>query len=149
MATSGGISEGAENDVVKAGLSAAAVRFAKVAMQPGMPQAAGTWAGLPFVGLPGNRRRREGRLLELLHHAAEHGWSTASACRLLGLDPDRAADWRVRRALDRLADLPPGNGAVHGLLEAERAAIVERFTGWGEIDGSSRSPPCSGSAGAP
>lgn len=54
VVTSGGISEGAENDVVKAGLSAAAVRFAKVAMQPGMPQAAGTWAGLPFVGLPGN-----------------------------------------------------------------------------------------------
>ena len=54
VVTSGGISEGAENDVVKAGAAGAAVRFAKVAMQPGMPQAAGTWAGVPFVGLPGN-----------------------------------------------------------------------------------------------
>ncbi len=66
-------------------------------------------------------------LLQLVDHAGEHGWSTARACRLLGLDPDRAADWRARRALDRLADLPPGGGAVHGLLETERAAIVELF----------------------
>lgn len=54
LVTSGGISEGAENDVVKAGAARGEVRFAKVAMQPGMPQAAGTWAGVPFVGLPGN-----------------------------------------------------------------------------------------------
>lgn len=54
VVTSGGISEGAENDVVKAGAARGDVRFAKVAMQPGMPQAAGTWAGVPFVGLPGN-----------------------------------------------------------------------------------------------
>jgi putative transposase len=85
-------------------------------------------------------------LLDLLDHAAEHGgWSQARACRLLGLDPDRAADWRARRALDRLADLPPGGGAVHGLLEAERAAIVELFTGWGEIDRSHRKLAARGS----
>lgn len=52
--TSGGISAGAENDVVKAALSGGEVRFASVAMQPGAPQAAGTLDGIPFVGLPGN-----------------------------------------------------------------------------------------------
>ena len=85
-------------------------------------------------------------LLDLLDHAAEHGgWSTARACRLLGLDPDRAVDWRARRSLERLADLPPGGGAVHGLLEVERTAIVDLFTGWGEIDRSHRKLAARGS----
>ena len=84
-------------------------------------------------------------LLALLDQAADHGWSTARGCRLLGLDADRAADWRDRRALDRLADLPPGGGAVHGLLDSERAAIVELFSGWGEIDRSHRKLAARGS----
>lgn len=52
--TSGGISAGEENDVVKAALTGGPVRFVNVAMQPGSPQAAGTVDGVPFVGLPGN-----------------------------------------------------------------------------------------------
>lgn len=52
--TSGGISAGEENDVVKAALSDGPVRFVNVAMQPGSPQAAGTLDGVAFVGLPGN-----------------------------------------------------------------------------------------------
>lgn len=52
--TSGGISAGAENDVVKAALTGGPVQFVNVAMQPGSPQAAGTVNGVPFVGLPGN-----------------------------------------------------------------------------------------------
>lgn len=52
--TTGGVSAGEENDVVKAALSGGAVRFANVAMQPGSPQAAGRLDGVPFVGLPGN-----------------------------------------------------------------------------------------------
>lgn len=52
--TSGGISAGEENDVVKAALTGGPVQFVNVAMQPGSPQAAGTVAGVPFVGLPGN-----------------------------------------------------------------------------------------------
>lgn len=52
--TSGGISAGEENDVVKAALTGGPVRFVNVAMQPGSPQAAGTVDGVPFIGLPGN-----------------------------------------------------------------------------------------------
>lgn len=58
--TSGGVSAGAY-EVVKDALSAAgpggagpAVEFVKVAMQPGMPQGAGRFAGVPLVTLPGN-----------------------------------------------------------------------------------------------
>ena len=54
VVTSGGISAGEENDVVKAALSGGSVRFTNVAMQPGAPQAAGVLDGVPFIGLPGN-----------------------------------------------------------------------------------------------
>ena len=64
-------------------------------------------------------------LLGLIDHAQEQGWSRTRACRLLGLDPDRAAGWQTRRVADRLADLPAGGGAVHGLLEPERTAIAQ------------------------
>jgi transposase InsO family protein len=84
-------------------------------------------------------------LLDLLEHATRGGWSSRRACRLLCLDPDRAADWRARRALKRLADLPSGGGAVHGLLPAERAAILELFDGWAEVDRSHRKLAARGS----
>ena len=58
--TSGGVSAGAY-EVVKDALSApgpgdtgAVVDFVKVAMQPGMPQGAGSFAGVPLITLPGN-----------------------------------------------------------------------------------------------
>lgn len=51
--TSGGVSAGAY-EVVKDALADSAVEFVKVAMQPGMPQGAGTVAGTPIVTLPGN-----------------------------------------------------------------------------------------------
>jgi molybdopterin molybdotransferase len=50
--TTGGVSAGAY-EVVKDALSGS-VDFAKVAMQPGMPQGAGTVNGTPIVTLPGN-----------------------------------------------------------------------------------------------
>jgi molybdopterin molybdotransferase len=52
LITSGGVSAGAY-EVVKDAL-AGHVEFVKVAMQPGMPQGAGTFAGLPVVTMPGN-----------------------------------------------------------------------------------------------
>ena len=57
LITSGGVSMGAEHDVVKAALQTlGTVRFRKVAMQPGMPQGFGTLgsAGTPIFTLPGN-----------------------------------------------------------------------------------------------
>lgn len=55
VVTTGGVSAGAENDVVRAAFeSRGTLRFAEVAMRPGSPQAAGSIGGLPILGLPGN-----------------------------------------------------------------------------------------------
>jgi molybdopterin molybdotransferase len=56
LVTSGGVSMGAEHDVVKAALSKlGTVGFRQVAMQPGMPQGFGVvGAGTPIFTLPGN-----------------------------------------------------------------------------------------------
>lgn len=51
--TSGGVSAGAY-EVVKDALTHNGVEFAKVAMQPGMPQGAGSFEGTPIITLPGN-----------------------------------------------------------------------------------------------
>jgi molybdopterin molybdotransferase len=56
LVTSGGVSMGAEHDVVKAALSKlGTVAFRQVAMQPGMPQGFGVVGGAtPIFTLPGN-----------------------------------------------------------------------------------------------
>jgi putative transposase len=77
-------------------------------------------------------------LLDLVAHAVEHGWSARRACALLGLDHARYHHWVARRAADRLDDRPPGGHPVHGLLDRERAAIVELFDTWGSVDRSHR-----------
>jgi molybdopterin molybdotransferase len=51
--TSGGISAGAY-EVVKEALAPHGIEFTQVAMQPGRPQGAGVFDGLPVVALPGN-----------------------------------------------------------------------------------------------
>jgi molybdopterin molybdotransferase len=51
--TSGGVSAGAY-EVVKDAFTGQGVEFAKVAMQPGLPQGAGRYRGVPVVTLPGN-----------------------------------------------------------------------------------------------
>ena len=51
--TSGGVSAGAF-EVVKDALVDEDVEFVKVAMQPGMPQGAGRFRGIPIITLPGN-----------------------------------------------------------------------------------------------
>jgi molybdopterin molybdotransferase len=53
IVTSGGVSAGAY-EVVKDALTGRGIEFVKVAMQPGMPQGAGTFEGVPVVTLPGN-----------------------------------------------------------------------------------------------
>ncbi len=84
-------------------------------------------------------------LLALVESASMRGWSTRRSCSLLGVEPERVADWRTRADADRLLDLPPGGGAVHGLLESERAAIVELFEAWAGIDRSHRKLAARGS----
>lgn len=51
---SGGVSAGERDPVKRAFVDGGDVAFANVAMQPGRPQAFGTWKGKPFFGLPGN-----------------------------------------------------------------------------------------------
>ena len=53
VVTTGGVSAGAY-EVVKDALTGQGVEFAKVAMQPGGPQGAGRFAGVPVVTFPGN-----------------------------------------------------------------------------------------------
>jgi molybdopterin molybdotransferase len=56
LITTGGVSMGGEHDVVKAALGGFAVKFRKVALQPGMPQGFGLigLGGTPVFTLPGN-----------------------------------------------------------------------------------------------
>lgn len=78
-------------------------------------------------------------LLELVEFAvARGGWSARRACHQLGLDHARYHHWVGRRDAGRLDDLPPGGNPLHGILERERAAVVELFETWGEIDRSHR-----------
>lgn len=51
--STGGISAGAF-EVVKQALSGLEVEFVSVALQPGGPQALGTYKSVPFIGFPGN-----------------------------------------------------------------------------------------------
>jgi hypothetical protein len=77
-------------------------------------------------------------LLALVDHARDAGWSAPQACRVLDVDPERVRRWRNRRRDGAgLADRPPG-GAVHGILPAERDAIVALAEAWGQTDHSHR-----------
>ena len=80
-------------------------------------------------------------LLDLLDHAAARGWSRRRGCGLLDLDENRAARWAHRRAADPgggLDDAAPGGHLLHGLLDAEREAVLVLFESWGEVDRSHR-----------
>jgi putative transposase len=77
-------------------------------------------------------------LLALLEDAVDQGWTVRAACAALELGRRRAWRWLDRRAADQLADLPPGGGAVHGLLDEEVAEIIALFHQWGEVDRSHR-----------
>ncbi len=51
---SGGVSAGERDPVKRAFEKQKDIEFANVAMQPGRPQAHGSYGGKPFIGLPGN-----------------------------------------------------------------------------------------------
>ena len=76
-------------------------------------------------------------LLDLIDAARSAGWSTHRAALTLGLDLDRVRRWTDRRTTGDLDDHRPG-GAAHGILPAERAAILTLAEAWGEIDRSHR-----------
>ena len=84
-------------------------------------------------------------LLDLIEHAREHGWSRRRACALLGLDPERAGAWAARIAAGRDLEDVPGGLALHGLLPAEHAAVVDLFETWGQVDRSHRKLAARGS----
>ncbi len=77
-------------------------------------------------------------LLGLIVSAEAAGWSTRRAAVLLGVDLDRVARWRARQRVDRLEDARPGGVVLHGLLDWEKAAILDLFEAWGSIDRSHR-----------
>jgi transposase len=77
-------------------------------------------------------------LLDLVDHAVDAGWSSRRAAARLGVDDSRLARWQHRRDRGELTDRAPGGAPLHGLLAAERAAILELFQTWGEIDRSHR-----------
>jgi len=77
-------------------------------------------------------------LLDLVDHAVDAGWSSRRAAARLGVDDSRLARWQHRRECGELTDRTPGGAPLHGLLAAERAAILTLFTAWGEIDRSHR-----------
>ena len=119
LITSGGVSAGAYEVVKDAFRGLGTVEFAKVAMQPGGPQGAGTVDGVPVVTLPGN---------------------PVSVVRLLrGVRPARAAP-RARprlprpaaraRPADRRRCAPPPGGAS-SCAAATTAATVSQVGGPG------------------
>jgi putative transposase len=77
-------------------------------------------------------------LLDLVEQAVEHGWSPRRAAVRLGVDDSRLDRWCARRAAGELVDRPPGGAPVHGLLPAERTAILALYDAWGDIDRSHR-----------
>jgi putative transposase len=77
-------------------------------------------------------------LLDLVDRAMKDGWDHRRCCQVLDLKESRAWRWRVRKGNDWLVDHGSGGGAVHGLLPAEREAIVALFEAWCEVDRSHR-----------
>ena len=79
-------------------------------------------------------------LLELVDHAIDAGWSSKRACSVLQVNDRRVSRWRARRdAGSPLSDATPGpTVALHGLLDEERAAILDLFDQWGQVDRSHR-----------
>jgi putative transposase len=77
-------------------------------------------------------------LLDLVDHAVDAGWSSRQAAARLGVDDSRLARWQHRRDRGELTDRAPGGAPLHGLLAAERAAILTLFQTWGEIERSHR-----------
>jgi putative transposase len=77
-------------------------------------------------------------LLGLLDHAVGRGWDEQTAADLLGVDARRVRRWRARAVAGRLHDERPGGTPGHAILPAERAAILDLYEAWKDIDRSHR-----------
>jgi len=77
-------------------------------------------------------------LLDLLDHATARGWDESAAADLLGIEVRRARRWRARSRSGRLADRSPGGTPGHAILPGERAAILDLYEAWKDIDRSHR-----------
>jgi hypothetical protein len=78
------------------------------------------------------------KLLAIVDHAVEAGWTRSRICAVLELDRSRWWRWRARAGQGRLDDRPPGGHPVHGLLDWEVAEILALAEEWGPIDRSHR-----------
>jgi len=76
-------------------------------------------------------------LLDLADHAIAMGWSARKAAGRLGLDPTRLRRWQKHQEHNSLSNQRPG-APLHGLLDAERAAILALYDEWGQVDRSYR-----------
>jgi putative transposase len=78
-------------------------------------------------------------LLDIIDTAVAGGWTAAKACRVLGLDRQRAWRWQTRRQAGLpLDDAPSGGNPIHGLLEWEQTEILALFDEWADTDRSHR-----------
>ena len=79
-------------------------------------------------------------LINLVEHAAEHGWSVRRSCAVLDVSDERLRRWHARREAGvPLEDARPGPAEpLHALLPAEREAIVQVYEQWHAIDRSHR-----------
>lgn len=78
------------------------------------------------------------QLIGLVDDAVADGWPASRACSILGLDRRRLWAWQHRQLEGRLDDAASGGRPIHGLLDSERALIIELFEEWGDVDRSHR-----------
>ncbi len=116
LVTSGGVSMGGEHDVVKAALQRlGAVRFTKVAMQPGMPQGFGTIGenAVPLFTLPGN---------PVSAYVSFQLFVRPAADALQDLEPKRLPG--ARAVLTASVRSPAGKRSfLRGILDPERGTV--------------------------
>jgi molybdopterin molybdotransferase len=116
LVTSGGVSMGAEHDVVKAALEKlGTVTFRKVAMQPGMPQGFGVVGsvGKPILTLPGN---------PVSAYVSFRLFAMPAMRALQDLPPEPAADTAVLTAPPLS---PPGKRSfLSGILDTEARTVM-------------------------
>lgn len=141
LVCSGGVSAGERDPVKRAFLQGGDIEFANVAMQPGRPQAFGSYKGKPFFGLPGNPVSVFVSFVVFVHPAVmklmgrTDRYPEVTATLTADLDAPRTrtryARVRVRREGDRVLATPEGGHQSNLLATFARAdglAVVPAAT---------------------